>query len=100
VGGSLEARPAEVLDDPVGGIGDAVELLVDVPADVGHPDLVGAGPGGEAERVAQAVGDDAPGLGRVRADERVAGTGRAGVGVEAQDGAVVAERVGRAEQVL
>ena len=56
--GALVAGPAEVLDAGVGRVGDAVDLLPVVPADVADPELVGAGPDREAERVAEAVGDD------------------------------------------
>ncbi len=72
--GALVARPAVVADGAVDR--DAVELLPRRPAHVAQPDVVRARPEGEAEGVAEAVGDD------VRAiDHRV-------VRVQAQDRAV------------
>ena len=56
---ALVAGPAEVLDRARRRVGEPVDLLPVVPADVADPDLVRAGPGREAERVAEAVGDDA-----------------------------------------
>jgi hypothetical protein len=47
----LVAGPAEVLDDVINGVGDAVYLLSIAPADVADPNLVGAGSYREAEGV-------------------------------------------------
>src|SRR5439155_4728166 len=57
---ALVARPPEVLDRRARRARDAVDLLVGAPADITHPQLIGAGPYGEPERVAHPVGDDAP----------------------------------------
>ena len=70
---ALVARPAEVLDDRVGRVDDPVDLLPVVPADVADPELARPGPEREAERVAQAVGDDPARVRVGAAGERVAG---------------------------
>ena len=59
--GPLVARPAEVLDGSER-VGDAVDLLPDVPADIAEPDLVRSWPDREAERVPHPVGDDPAGV--------------------------------------
>src|SRR5207302_3840172 len=61
-GVSLVARPAEVLGDGVGGVGDPVDLLPGAPADVADPQLVGTRPGRDPERIAKAIGDDPAGV--------------------------------------
>ena len=93
--GALVARPAEVAHG-ARRRGVPVDLLPLVPADVRRPDLARAGPDGEPERVAQALGDDAVRL----AAQRVAGRGRARVRVQAQDRAVEADGVAGGAQVL
>ena len=94
---ALVARPAEVAHRG-GGVGDAVDLLPVVPADLAHPHLVGAGAGGDAERVAQAVGDDPAGVGIARA--RVVRPRVARVRVHAQDRAAEAGRVPGVSAIL
>src|SRR5215217_1439156 len=69
--GALEARPAEVLYHVVAGVRQAVDLLPGVLSHVARPDLVRARPEREAERVAQAVGDDPVRAGgRIDLDDR------------------------------
>ena len=75
-------------------------ILPRVPAHVPGPDLAGSGPDGDAERVAQTVGDGPARVGVGRAGVRVVGEGRAGVGVHAQDRSVERRRIGRRPYVL
>src|SRR5690606_16806777 len=89
----LVARPAEVLHGAVGGVRDAVDLLPLVPADVANPQFTGAGPEGEAELVAHAVGDHAA-FDLVRAARvRIAGHRLAGARIDADDRAVERDRL-------
>src|SRR6185503_2309201 len=76
------AGPAEIED--VAGRHDPVDLLPLEPADVSDPDLVGTGTDREAQRIAEARGDDAVRSGNRAAGQRVAGGGIA-VGVDAQE---------------
>src|SRR5690606_4541082 len=89
--GAFEARPAEVPQDrgrAIDDFGNEVDLLPHVLPDVAEPDLAGAGPEGEAERVAQAVGDD-PARVRPRiVREWIAGRAVAALRIDADDGAV------------
>src|SRR5262249_51164204 len=96
---ALVAGPAEVLDDRVARVADAVDLFPRVPADVTDPELARSGTRRDAERVAQAVRDDAA-RGRVRGDQRVVEHGRAGRGIDAQDRAAEADAVARRTDVL
>ena len=87
---ALVARPPEVeRRGERRGVGDRVDLLPVVPADVAQPDLVRAAAHGEAERVAHSVGDDAllVLVGTRLVEPRVAGHTGAGVGIDADDGA-------------
>ena len=91
VGAHARRRPRSTASrscGPASTSGDAVDLLPRVPADVAGPDLARARAEGEAERVAEAVGDDPAAVRVGVADRRVAGGGRAGVRVHAQDRAV------------
>ena len=94
------AGPAEVLHDGVGGVRDPVDLLPLGPAHVADPDLARPGADGEAEGIAQAVGDDPSGVGVRAAEERVGRQRRAGGGIDAQDRAVQTGRVARRAEVL
>ena len=94
---ALVARPAEVAHRRRW-VGHAVDLLPVVPADLAEPDLVGAGTHGDAERVAEAVGDDPAGIGIARA--RVVRQRVAGVRVHAQDGSAEPGGVGGRAHVL
>src|SRR5262249_52765232 len=63
-GCTLVARPAEVRDTARGrglrGRGLPVDLFPPTPALVPDPEVIGAGPDREAERVSETLGDDAP----------------------------------------
>ena len=97
---ALVAGPAEVHDAARGRIGDPVDLLPVVPADVAEPDLVGARPEREPERVAEAVGDDPAGVGIAVAEQGVAGESGASGGIDPEDRAVERDRVAAGAQVL
>ena len=95
----LLARPAEVGHRRPGGV-QPVDLLVVAPSDVGDEHVAGGRVDGVAVRVAEAVGDDVVVIGGRPADQGVARCRRAGVRVEAHDGAVPALRIARRQQVL
>ena len=97
---AFEARPAEVLDREVSGRGDAIQLFPIVPPDVADPELGGAGARRHAKGVAEAVRDDRIVGDVAAADQRVVGHGCAGQRVQPQHGAVVADGIGPAQQVL
>src|SRR5262249_58548957 len=59
---SLVTGPAEVAGSGGSRRGQPVDLLPGVPADIADPELVGARPLGEPERVAQPIGDDPAGV--------------------------------------
>ncbi len=99
-GDALVAGPAEVGGGAARRVGDPVDLLPVVHADVADPGFVGARPDRHPERVSQAEGDD-PLLVRVAAGrERVAGHAGAGVGIDAKDRAAEAGRVRGRARVL
>jgi len=96
----LVAWPAEVLGRGVAGVDRPVDLLGRVPSHVPHPDVPGARTHREAERVSQAEGHEATGLGVGARGERIAGQSRPGERVDAQERAVKGLGVGRGEPVL
>ncbi len=94
---TLVARPA-VVADLRRGVGNAVELLPGQPADVADVGLRGPRPEREAERIAEAVGDDPAGVDVTGAG--VGGQRVAGVRIDADHGAVEPGRIGARAQVL
>ena len=98
---SLEARPAQVGDGRAGRVGDPVDLLVVVPADVAEPHFVGRWPDRESEWVACPEADDPAGVGIGAAGHRVGRQAGAGRRVDAEDRSVEDDRVaGRPAQAL
>jgi hypothetical protein len=93
VAGPFVAGPAEVLDRAEW-VGYSVDLFPVVPADVTDPDLVGPRPDRHPKRVSEAVGDDATLVRIGAARKRVVRHSRAGVWIDALDGAVEGGRVG------
>ena len=93
---ALVARPA-VVADLRRDVRDPVDLLPGQPANVARVDVGRARPEGEAERVAQAVGDDPAVVDRAGAG--VAGERIAGVGIHADDRPVEPGGVGGREGV-
>ena len=94
----LVARPPEVFDRDVSGAQDPIDLFPGVPADIGDPDLGGAGPDREPERVAQSVCHDPLGV-RV-AGVRIAGRRGSRDRVETEDRPVQRRGIGRRLVVL
>ena len=93
---ALVAGPAEVAEARVG---EPVDLLGGVPTDIADPDVAARGEV-EAERIAQAFGDD-PARVRVGAGEhRVGADALAGARVDADQRPVEAHRIPRRPQVL
>src|SRR5439155_3970877 len=98
---ALVAGPAEVLDGVRREhVVEAVDLLPRVPPDVADPELARAGPQRHAEWVAKAVGDDALGAGNAAVGERIVRHRGARRRIDAQDGAVEADRLTDAAQAL
>jgi hypothetical protein len=71
-----------------------------IPADVADVHLVGARPDGHAERIAQSVGDDPPGVDVGVRDQRVVRQRAAGERVNTQQRAVERHRIGRRAEIL